>query len=337
MMRCVITGLGGRGLHWIRQIRSHPDCRVVGYVEPSAVTRQQAVEQHALPGDHIYPTLDEALRNVEADFVLDVTPPAVHAEIAKRTFAAGLHLLGEKPLSDDFRTAVQVAEWGTQAGRKHMITQNYRFTAFPRTTRRELAQGLIGKPGQCDVRFYMPWADRPGSHYVPEPYMLLNDMMVHHFDLMRYVLGQDPVSVQAMTWNQPWGWHAGDAAHAIVFRYADGLVATHVSVGCAVGSQTSWNGDWRIEGPEGSIDWDKDRMWHHHLHRTPDKLRRELFPLAVPPPEQAILDEFFAAIRDDREPECSARDNLGSLAMVFAAIRSAQESRPVDLAELHES
>ena len=37
----------------------------------------------------------------------------------------------------------------------------------------------------------------------------------------------------------------------------------------------------------------------------------------------AMLDEFFSAIRDDREPECSARDNLKSLAMVFAAIQSA--------------
>jgi predicted dehydrogenase len=89
--------------------------------------------------------------------------------------------------------------------------------------------------------------------------------------------------VQAITWNHPWGWHQGDAAHAIVFHYAGGLVATHVSCGCAVGSQTSWNGDWRIEGPEGSIDWERDRMWIAHLHRTPKRHREELFPSSVPP------------------------------------------------------
>jgi predicted dehydrogenase len=75
-------------------------------------------------------------------------------------------------------------------------------------------------------------------------------------------------------------------------------------------------------------------MWHVHLHRTPERVRSEIFPLAVPAPEQAILDEFFAAIREDREPECSARDNLKSLAMVFAAIQSAKEGRRVELAEL---
>ena len=334
MFRGILTGLGGRGRHWVKQTRLHSGGDLIAYVEPAASVRERAVQELELAPSRIYETLDQALNAVQADFVLDVTPPRAHHDIARRTFDAGLHLLGEKPLSDDYQVAKDVVAWGEAAKRKHMITQNYRFTPFPRTTRQRLSEGVIGKPGQCDLRFYMPWADLPGSHYVTEPYMLINDMMVHHFDMMRYVLQSDPVSVQAITWNQPWGWHAGDAAHSIVFHYDDGLVATHVASGCAVGSRTSWNGDWRIEGPEGSIDWDTDRMWHNHRHRTTDPIRREIFPLAVPAPEQAILDEFFASIREDREPECSARDNLGSLAMVFGAIKSAKEARRVSLSEL---
>jgi predicted dehydrogenase len=165
--------------------------------------------------------------------------------------------------------------------------------------------------------------------------MLINDMMVHHFDMLRYVLNNDPVSVQAITWNQSWGWHAGDAAHAIVFEYADGLRATHVSVACAVGSQTSWNGDWRIEGPNGSIDWANYGTTYSHLHRTEEKVdKRELEHIEVRPAHQAILDEFVAAIKEDRQPECNAADNLNSLAMVFAAIQSAKEGRKVRLDEI---
>jgi predicted dehydrogenase len=334
MLNCIVTGLGGRGLHWIRQVRQRKDCAVAAYVEPAEANRRRAIEKHDVPEDRIFSSLDQALESVKADFVLDVTPPAAHHVIAEKAFQAGLHVLGEKPLSDDFDRARRVVELGRKSGVQHMITQNYRFGPVPRITRRKVAEGLIGKPGQCDVRFYMPWADSPGSHYVTEPYMLINDMMVHHFDMLRYVLGVDPVSVHAITWNQPWGWHRGDAAHAIAFEFPDGLVATHVSCGCALGSQTTWNGDWRIEGPEGSIDWERDRVWFARLHRTPEKVRQEIFPLPVPPPEQAILDEFFTAIREGREPECSARDNLSSLAMVFAAIRSAKESRRVKLEEL---
>jgi predicted dehydrogenase len=263
-----------------------------------------------------------------------VTPPAVHREIAEKAFAAGLHVLGEKPLSDDFAVAKQIVEAGEKAGRKHMVTQNYRFSAFPRTTRRLLAEGLIGKPGQCDIRFYMPWADLPGSHYVTQPYMLLNDMMVHHFDMMRYVLGVEPARVHAITWNQPWGWHQGDASQSVVFQYPDGLMATHVACGCSLGSRTAWNGDWHIEGPQGSIDWTTTELRHSRLHRTEEKVEAAIPPDAVPSPDQAMLTEFIAAIREDREPECSGRDNLRSLTMVFAAIKSAKEGRWVDLREI---
>ena len=334
MLKGIITGLGGRATYWVGSVASHPDVELVGYVEVNDAVRQKAIEQHDLLAGAVFGDLDAAIDSVDADFVLDVTPPAVHAQIAERAFAAGLHVLGEKPLSDDYATAVRVVEAGQQAGVRHMITQNYRFTPEPRTTRGLLADGLIGPPGQCDIQFYMAWADFPGSHYVTEPFMLINDMMVHHFDMMRYVLGADPVAVQAVTWNHPWGWHTGDAAHAIVFEFADGLWATHTSVGCAVGQTTSWNGDWRIEGPAGTITWHDGRVRHVHQHRTEVKVDREVDLINVPDAAAAMLSEFAGAVSEGRDPECGAADNLKSLAMVFGAIRSAQEHRRVELGEL---
>jgi len=334
-MKAILTGLGGRGLHWLRSMRDRDDVEFAGFVEPYEGSITRAVNEHNVPRDIIFPTLDAALNSVKADFVLDVTPPAVHHEVALKAFEHGLHVIGEKPLSDNFENAKIVAAAGTKAGLKHMITQNYRFTAQPRNTRRLLSEGLVGEIGQLDIRFYMPWADVPGSHYVTQPYMLINDMMVHHFDMIRYVTQQDPLSVHAITWNQPWGWHAGDACHAIVFKFASGLVATHVCLGCELGQRTSWNGDWHIAGTKGSIDWDRFGTFYSHMHRTAENVdRKELELTPVKFSEVTMTDEFFAAIREDREPECSAQDNLKSLAMVFGAIKSAKEGRTVELAEL---
>lgn len=334
MYRCILTGLGGRGLYWLGDARNHKACKVVACVEPVEANRARAIEKYGVPAGDIHPTLDDALAKVKADFVLDVTPPGVHHLIAEKAFAAGLHLLQEKPLSDNFATAKKVADAGVKAGVKHMITQNYRFNGVVRQLRRSLDEGIIGKPGQCDLRFYMNWADIPGSHYVTQPFMLINDMMVHHFDLMRYVLNADPVSVNAMTWNHPWGWHKGDGAHSIVFEFPGGLWATHVSVGCAVGERTDYNGDWRIEGPRGTLSYSLGRITHAHLHRTDKPLRNEVFPAPAPGGGAAILDEFFASIRDNRQPECNAVDNLKSITMVFAAIKSATEGRRIRLAEM---
>ena len=334
-MKAILTGLGGQGLSWLGDIRKRDDVEIVAFVEPFEASITRAVEKHDVPREAIFPSLDEAIKNSSADFVLDVTPPAVHHEVAFKAFDAGLHVLGEKPLSDNFQTAKDVARAGERAGVKHMITQNYRFGAQPRTTKAVLDEGKIGTPGQCDIRFYMNWADNPGSHYVTQPFMVINDMMIHHFDLLRYITGQDPESVQAITWNQPWGWHAGDACHSIVFKYASGLVATHTAIGCEVGQTTTYMGDWHIAGPQGSIDWTSGATTYSHKHRAETKVDREPIPdLPVPPQRTAMVDEFFAAIRENRQPECNAQDNLKSLAMVFAAIQSSQEGRMVRIDEV---
>lgn len=334
MLKCIITGLGNQGRYWTGNIAKRDDCKAVAFVEPLEANRVLAVEKLGLDANKIFYSFEEAINAVEADFIVDVTPPAVHHVIAKQAFEAGLHVIGEKPLSDDYQTAKDVVEAGERAGVKHMITQNYRFTDQPRTTRKVIEEGLIGAPEQADVKFYMNWADKPGSHYVTEPFMLINDMMVHHFDLLRYVLDADPESVRAMTWNQSWGWHQGDAAHAIVFRFPGNVMATHIACACAVGSRTSYNGDWRIEGPKGSLDWRSDGSVNYaHLHRVEEPVEYSVPLLDVPSPDQAMLDEFFAAIREDRAPECNARDNLKSLAMVFAAIESAKSGKEVSLSE----
>ena len=46
----------------------------------------------------------------------------------------------------------------------------------------------------------------------------------------------------------------------------------------------------------------------------------------------------LAALTERREPECSGRDNLGTMAMAFAAVRSARQGgRRVRLAEIMEA
>lgn len=331
MHQCILTGLGNRGHYWYQQIEQHDAVEVAAYVEPAEAPRQRAVEELGIDKNLIFTRLEEAVQAVKAEFVLDVTPPSVHHDIAAVAFEAGLHLLGEKPLSHDFSTARRIVKRGQEAGLKHMITHNYRFNPLVRTLRKVLAEGLIGKPGQCDVQFYKAWADMPGTYYVTEPYMVLIDMMIHHFDLMRYLLDTDPLWVQAITWNHSWGWHQGDAAHSIVFGFPEGIHATHVSVACSVGySPHDYNGSWRFDGPFGSITWADNKMSHGHQHRTDAHVDRSIEPTEPP---GNIVSEFLAAIDENRDPECAAADHLWSLAMVFAAIRSAEENRRVQISE----
>jgi predicted dehydrogenase len=336
-MRGILVGLGNRAEIWLKTCRDQGKVQMVAYVEPSVSQKDRAVKSWGVPSEKIYSSLDEAIGTLEskADFVLDVTPPASHAKIALTAFKAGLHVLGEKPLSDDFDAAKKVVRAGIQSDVRHMITQNYRFDALPRTSRRLLREGILGDPAQLDIAFYMAWADIPGSHYVTEPFMFLTDMGIHHFDMARYVLRREAETVQALTWNLPWGWHKGDASHVVVFKMVGGMRAIHRAVGCTLGRKTSWNGDWRIEGPKGCLTWEDNRLFFTLDHRT-DKPHREELTLDAQPydGQRMILEEFLTSIREGRDPECCASDNLKSMSMVFAAVKSAKERREVRLDEI---
>ena len=335
-MQGILVGLGGRGRYWYRECAKNPDMELVACVEPNSDNVAKAREDLGLGDLAVYNDLSEAIANCSADFVIDITPPAVHEKIAMQTFAAGLHLLGEKPMSDDFGACQRIVKAGTEAGVKHMITQNYRFNGLPRTTKRLLDEDLIGPVGQLDVSLYVPWADAPGSHYVTEPYMFLTDMGIHHFDMIRYTMGSDPISAHAITWNLPWGWHQGDACQHILFRFANGAIATHRGTGCTVGHvPAGHNGEWRYEGPKGSLTWEGFNLFYSHSHRTEQKVRRQIELDDTGDGEQnPVLSEFLDALNNDRAPECSAAENLLSVAMVFAAVKSAKEKREVGLDEL---
>lgn len=333
-MRGIVVGLGGRARSWVQVCRRTEGVELVGFVEPVDANREAAREQLELPPSQLFRTLEEALEAVRADFVLDVTPPAAHEAVAVTAFRAGLHVLQEKPLSDDWEAAKRTVAEAERHRRTYMITQNYRFGAVPRSTRPLLEAGRIGRPEQGVMIFYRAWATRPGTHYTTMAFPLIKDMGIHHFDLLRYVLGQEPVEVRATTWNPSWGWHAGHASHTVEILFDGGCRITHHACGCSVGLPTSWNGELRLEGPEGSLTWEQDRIFVTTA-RPGEPVQREEVPLReVPPGQDACLAEFLAAVREGREPECSGRDNLRSLAIVFAAVRSSQEGRPVRISDL---
>ena len=333
-MKAILVGLGGRARHWQSACTAHPDVELVAYVEPNDTHKKRAIEERSVAENLIHDSLEQAIDSAPADFVVDVTPPSVHETIAITTFNAGLNLLGEKPLSDDFLAAKRVVEAGKRAGVKHMITQNYRFNALPRTTHRLLRENRIGPVGQLDVSLYVDWADNPGSHYVTEPYMFLTDMGVHHFDMMRYTLGLDPVSAQAITWNLPWGWHQGDACQIIVFRFENGVIATHRAIGCTMGHvPAGHNGEWRYEGPKGTLTWEGFDLFYTLKHKADPQIREQMALGEVDGPNP-VLNEFVRALQENREPECNAEDNLKSMAMVFGAVQSAKEGREIQLADL---
>ncbi len=332
-MRAILVGLGSRGRFWAGVCGRNDDVDVVAYVEPSPQQQAAAKEQINIPDERLFTSLEQALEKVEADFVLDVTPPSARETIAKTALGAGLHVLAEKAMGEDWDMARRIAALVEQSGKIYMVTQNYRFRELPRTTRRLLDEGLLGRINTVVMGFYRRWG--LGRHYVEIPYALLLEMTVHHFDTLRYLLAREPRWVWAKTWNAPWGWHKGDVGHTVLFQFDGDLMVTHHALGCSLGKQSPWDGELRIEGEYGSLTWEDDGLYYTCAYPEDKAKREKIEPDRLPATDaDAVLVEFMSAVAEGREPECSARDNLGTLAMVFGAIRSDQEGRPIEMAEM---
>jgi predicted dehydrogenase len=329
------VGVGGRAQSWIEVCNRHPETELVAFVEPMERNRKSAIERFGLREDQFYDKVDDALSAVRADFLLDTTPPAIHEDIATKAFAAGLHVLEEKPMSDDFAAARRMVDAAEKAGKTFMITQNYRYSSQPRVTRQALDEGIIGEPELVSMGFYMVWAYSPGSHYCTMEYPLIKDMGIHHFDLLRYVLAKEPVRVNCRSWKPSWAWHAGDDAHNLLIEFEGGLMATHHANGCSVGKSSIWNGDLRVEGAKGSLTWEDNRVLFNSRVPKQESKQEEVERPMGKGGQDGLLEEFVSAINEGREPECSGKDNLQSLAIVFAAVESAKSGgKTVEIGDL---
>ncbi|HID05535.1 MAG TPA: Gfo/Idh/MocA family oxidoreductase [Armatimonadetes bacterium] len=332
-MRGILVGLGARGSHWVHVCQQSDAVELVAFAEPIAERRERAKLQFGISDEQLFASLDDALNAVEADFVLDVTPPSAREAIAQMAFEHGLHVLAEKAMGEDWDMAKRIAKLAVSSECTYMVTQNYRFRPLPRTTRRLLNEGFLGQVNTVVVGFYRPWGMR--AHYTEIAYALLIEMAVHHFDTLRYVLNCDPVRIWARTWNAPWGWHKGDVGHTVIFEFEDGIMVTHHALGCSVGKMSPWDGEWRIEGEYGSLTWEDGKLLYTRSHPQ-EQATHEALPMDALPltDTHAVLAEFVTAVHEGREPECNPQDNLKTLAMVFGAILSAEEKRVVEIAEL---
>ncbi|OOF46125.1 Gfo/Idh/MocA family oxidoreductase [Rodentibacter trehalosifermentans] len=94
----------------------------------------------------------EKLLTDEVDFIVITTPNQTHYEFVKQALLAQKHVLVEKPLVVSAAQALELATLAQKQGVVLYTYQNRRWDAPVATAREILAQGLIGKPVDCEIR-----------------------------------------------------------------------------------------------------------------------------------------------------------------------------------------
>lgn len=330
--RVLLVGAGGMGRGWARNLAGYDRTELVGWVDIKPGQAESAAEDEKLQGIVTGTDLAKALAETRPDFLVDVTVPEAHHDVTLAALAAGVPVLGEKPMAasmDQARAMVAAAE---KAGLLYMVSQSRRYDARIDAYRKLVADNL-GPLGILNSDFYI------GAHFggfrdeMESPLIL--DMSIHTMDAARLISGADPVAVYCEEFNPAWSWYGGDACATAIFEMTGGLRYTYRGSWCAEGLHTSWECEWRAVGPNGTAVWDGHGAARAETVKRAEGFHSEMAgATAVVEPDvpggiAGSVREFVHALETGEAPNGECHDNIKSLAMVFAAMESSRAGKRI--------
>jgi predicted dehydrogenase len=336
-LRILQVGLGGWGRDWAsRVLTGVPGVELAGCVDPDPTARKLAAAMVELPARRLFARLEEGLARVDPDAVLVTTVLPGHVPVAKAALEAGKHVLVEKPFAPSVAEGRALVELAAERGLTLMVSQNYRFFPAVLAVADLVRDRELGQLHQVSIDFrrYSSFATSGPSAHFGYDQPLLVDMSIHHFDLLRMILGREPERISCETWNPDWSGFAGPPVGVASIVYEDRPVVSYRGSWLSAGPVTPWGGEWRMDFERGEVLWttrgDESSLADVVVvRRRGGKPQSRTLRRMGLIDRWAIMTEFAAAVREGREPQCSGRDNLGTLAMAYAAVESAATKAPV--------
>ncbi len=339
MLRAVMVGCGAMSNGWLKAIRQNAGIseriELVGFVDldpdvAAARAREHGFTDAATGGD-----LSAMLDETKPDLVFDLVVPPARREVVETALSRGCHVLSEKPMANSIAEAKALLKLATKRKRVHAIVQNRRHLAGIRRAKALIESGAIGELTALHADFFI--GPHFGGFRDEMQHVLLLDMAIHTFDAARFLLPEEPVAVYCQETNPKGSWYAHGASANALFDCSDGSIFTYRGSWCAEGADTNWESSWRIVGTGGSVLWDGNDGFEGNVPiAVGEGMLRPTRPVAMPPgsilPAEGhagVILDFVTAIETGATPLSVNSDNIRSLAMVFAAIESAETGRRV--------
>lgn len=263
----------------------------------------------------------QAMLTDSAIDVIDVTlHPEHRAPIIRAALKAGKHVLSQKPFVTDLDMGEDLVKLAEDRGVQLAVNQNGRWAPHKAWMREAVAAGLIGDVISAHVRIHWSHGWTAGTPFDAIEDLILYDFGVHWFDFIASVTGDRAQSVFATSARA-----AGQAnkvpllAQAMV-RLDGGQASLVFDGGVAHGPRdTSF-----VAGTHGSLLSDGPDLGAQTVTLTTAQgiARPHLDGQWFNDGFRGTMGELLCAIEEGRAPSNSARANLRSLAMAFAAVRS---------------
>lgn len=229
-LRCAIVGTGAVAHLHARAVAAHPHAELVAVTNQTRSKADDFAAEWGRPA--VYDTLEGLLAAEHPDVVLICTPPGVHRDQTVASFAAGAHVVVEKPPAPSLDELDEMRAAAAAAGRRLAVVFQQRTGTAAAHVRGLLQSGALGRPllAVCQTLWYrdeeyfaVPWRGR----WETEGGGTTLGHGIHQLDLLGYLLG-DWASVQGRLWRLDRETQTEDASTATI-AFANGVVAQVVT------------------------------------------------------------------------------------------------------------
>jgi myo-inositol 2-dehydrogenase/D-chiro-inositol 1-dehydrogenase len=328
MVRFALLGAGRIGAMHAANIAANPKAELVHVYDIHRPAAEAVAQRHAAK---VAPDAESALSDDAVDAVLIASSTDTHVELLTASAKAGKAVLCEKPIDLDIARVEACKKEIAGCGVPVQIGFNRRYDPSHRAVRDAVAAGEIGQVELVVISSRDP-APSP-MEYLKVSGGLYRDMMIHDFDLARFVVGEDPVEVFAM------GSVKVDAAIGAIGDIDTAMVTMKTGSGTLVHINNSrravYGYDQRLEafGSLGMVQSDnrqattltrytaettmaKQPLLHFFIERYSEAYLRE-------------LDDFIALVDGGGPPSVSFEDGRKALILADAAWESTRTGRTV--------
>ena len=244
--RIAVVGLGNAGqtLH-LPAIAGMSDVTVVGGCDINEARRTTAAERWKIP---VFADFDDMLARATPNVVVVGTPPDSHADYCLRSFAAGAHVICEKPFVSSIDEADRVIEAGAAAGRRLALNHEFREMPIFRALRDAAGRDVVFAQ-VWQLMDLPPWAEPGWRGQMLQ--RTLYEAGVHLVDFLIALFGEKPRAVSGTV--STCGVREGetDAVALVTLEFSRGRLA-HVTQNRLCKGETQYF-EVRAETPTASL------------------------------------------------------------------------------------
>jgi predicted dehydrogenase len=147
---------------------------------------------------HCFSTREALCSSPDIDVIFITSPDAMHRDDVLLALSHGKAVLCEKPLAMNATEAEEMNTAAEAAGVLFGVAQNFRYNRSLEWIRAQIAAGRIGQPQLAHAQYVYP-ANLAPRKWITDPTVAcggpIADVGVHCIDALRFVLGEDVVSL----------------------------------------------------------------------------------------------------------------------------------------------